>query len=273
MLFGGSQADGPPRLDARTPFRQLRTWWDRWLDAYTYRQSTAGAWDTYARVHRLRRLLGHDASRLGDEWSRPDLAGLDIEQDQFVKYLDEDVFQPFLQPVDVGLEIGAGGGRFTEMLLPKCKRLIATDTSPAMLELVRARFPSEVAPGLECLRLDGRGLHPIADQTVDLVFSFGVFVHLEPWDFFNYLRESHRILRPGGRAIVQHPDTFSDHGWRQFSEVDLPGQLGKHKLFGSFNVMTPELMEAFVSRAGLILVRCDTSAVQGVGISFIERRG
>lgn len=243
--------------------------WRRALGAYTSRQTIAGAWDTYGRLHQVRHLLGNQ-HQLGDEWSRPDLAGLDIAPEQYVSYLDEHVFGDFLGSVDVLLEIGAGGGRFMEVLLPKCKRLIESDTSKSMLQLLRNRFEG-VSGALEYLLLDGRGFGEVASGSVDAVFSYGVFVHLEPWDFYNYLAETSRVLRPGGRAIIQHPNTFSDAGWKQFAEIDLPAQLGRPKQFFSFNVMTPELMHAFSERAGLALVKCDTTAVRGVGISFLEK--
>ena len=37
----------------------------------------------------------------------------------FVDVIDRLVFEPFLGTVDTALDIGAGGGRFTEVLLPR----------------------------------------------------------------------------------------------------------------------------------------------------------
>ena len=107
-------------------------------------------WEEYARARRRER-------KVGDVWSNPKVIGLDVEKpEDVVPYLDRTVFEPFLDRCDVLLEIGPGGWRFTELLLPKCKKLIAVDTSPTMLDLLRERFQGEVA-----------------DESVDAVFSSG----------------------------------------------------------------------------------------------------
>jgi len=182
-------------------------------------------------------------------------------------YLDEKVFAPFLGRCQVLLEIGPGGGRFTEILLPKCNRLIAADSSPAMLTLLRERFRH--CEKIDYLLLDGLGLSPIPDNSVDSAFSYGVFVHLQHWDIYNYLSELQRVLKPGGRAIIQHANTFSELGWKQFLG-DIPTSLNKHKLPGSFTLMIPEIIEEFVHRAGLQLDHCVTDVVRRDCISLIS---
>jgi ubiquinone/menaquinone biosynthesis C-methylase UbiE len=167
------------------------------------------------------------------------------------------------------LEIGPGGGRFTEILLPKCDHLIAADTSPTMLDILRERFPS-AGEKLQCMLLDGKGLSAVDDASVDAAFSYGVFVHLQHWDIFNYLCEFARVLKPGGRAIIQHPNTFSELGWQKFL-IDVPISLDTHKLAGSFCVMTPELMNGFVTRAGLRVDRFIEDVVRRDCITLLTR--
>jgi SAM-dependent methyltransferase len=231
---------------ARTIRRQL-TGWRRPSPGATA-PTIAQHWDAYAQQYRA-----SSSSQLGDEWNKPAALGVDVPADQIVPMLDEKVFSPFLGYCTVMLEIGPGGGRFTEILLPKCEHLIAADTSAAMLDLLRDRF-SSAGPKLQSMLLDGKGLSAIDDASVDAAFSYGVFVHLQHWDIFNYLCELERVLKPGGRAIIQHPNTFSALGWQKFL-IDLPRSLNTHKLARSFSVMTPELMNGFVQRAGLRVER------------------
>jgi SAM-dependent methyltransferase len=129
---------------------------------------TSAGWERYARAH------AGDAP-LGEEWNLPEALGVDLPPDRIVPVLDRDVFGPFLGACDTILEIGPGGGRWTAVLLPRCRRLLAADTSPTMLAMLARRFPAD--PRLERIRLDGRGLAPVADGSVDGVFSFDVFVH------------------------------------------------------------------------------------------------
>jgi hypothetical protein len=139
---------------ARTA-RRVHRWlpgWRRQPRPPAAEPTIAQQWDQYARAHG-----DASAGSLGEEWNDPAKVGVDVPADQIVRMLDETVFSPFLAHCDVMLEIGPGGGRFTEILLPKCEQLIAADTSAAMLDLLRERFPS-AAGKLRCMLLDGRGL-------------------------------------------------------------------------------------------------------------------
>jgi len=223
----------------------------------------AEGWEKYAQGRRK-------ATGVGDVWSNPKLIGLDVDRpEDVVPYLDREVFTPFLGTSDVMLEIGPGGGRFTEILLPKCKRLIAFDTSPAMIQVLRDRFSGD-ADKLDLRLSNGQGLPGVEDGSVDAAFSYGVFVHLQHWDIYNYLSEINRVLRPGGRAIIQHSNTLSELGWRQFLR-DTPRQLNRHKLHMSFIVNTPELMREFVTRAGLECVDTRTDVARRDCITLIQK--
>lgn len=213
-------------------------------------------WDRWARFQ----------SEVGDAWTNPRQVGMDISAEEMLPYLDREVFAPFLGTPEVLLEIGSGGGRFTELLLPKCQRLIAVDTSKNMLKLLQKRFGPEK---IDYVLGDGKGLSPVPNVSVDAAFSYGTFVHIQQWDIFNYLRELRRVLKPDGRALIHHANTFSELGWEHFIR-DMEGCVGTHKDWGSFSVMTPEIMREFVERAGLRLLDARTDIASRDCISFIE---
>jgi SAM-dependent methyltransferase len=226
--------------------------------------TVAQGWDSYAQARKEREGTG-----VGDVWSKPRTIGIDVDRpDEVVPYLDREVFSPFLGHSDVLLEIGPGAGRLTEVLLPKCDKLIAVDTSPTMLGLLKQRFADQ--DKIEYVLSKGRGLKRVPDASVDTAFSYGVFVHLQHWDIFNYLKELHRVLKPGGKALIQHSNTFSELGWRQFRR-DLPRQLNQHKLHHSFIVNSPELMAEFVRRAGLEVEDQLTEVVRRDCITLIRK--
>ncbi len=225
----------------------------------------AQGWEAYARRTVPR------GGRVGDVWNDPAQMGLDVEtSEDVVPYLDRTVFEPFFDPCDVMLEIGAGGGRFTEVLLPKCKKLIAVDTSETMLDLLRERFAGDSR--LECRLTDGQGLGQIADDSVDAGFSYGVFVHLQHWDIYQYLLELRRVLRPGGKALIQHSNVLSDLGWAKFTR-EVPPQLNTHKLPWTFIVNTPELMRELIARAGLECIEMNTELVRRDCIALMRKPG
>jgi SAM-dependent methyltransferase len=225
------------------------------------RDTVSEGWERAARWYQ-----GEEGENLGDNWSADEI-GVDVPPGQVVSYLDQMVFTPFLGSCDVLLEIGPGGGRFTEILLPKCKRLVALDTSPTMLKLLRQRF-SESAT-IKYVLGDGKGLSAVPEDSVDQVFSYDVFVHLQHWDIYNYLTEIRRVLRPGGKAVIHHANTFSELGWKLFLS-HVPQSLNRHKLYGTFTVMTPDIMREFVRRAGLELVDTVTEVVRRDCISLIR---
>jgi ubiquinone/menaquinone biosynthesis C-methylase UbiE len=137
-----------------------------------------------------------------------------------------------------------------------------------MLKVLRKRFADQ--PKLEVTLFDGLGLTGVKDESVDAVFSYDVFIHLQHWDIYNYLCEVRRVLRPGGRAVIHHANTLSDLGWKAF-EGDVTYQLNRHKLGGTFTVMTPELIAAFADKAGLRYERAVTDVVRRDCISLLSR--
>jgi SAM-dependent methyltransferase len=194
-----------------------------------------------------------------------------VEATGLVAHLDEQVFAPFLEPLTpIGtiLEIGAGGGRFTEILATKAATVLAGDAAPTMLTLLAGRFRDR--PGVRPLRLDGRTLAGVGDGAVDAVFSYDVFVHLAAWDTFNYLQEIRRVLRPGGRAIVHHGNALSELGWRKFA-ADAERERQGLPSAGRFPAMTPALMKAMVEHSGLGLVRSEEAIVRRDAIALIEK--
>jgi SAM-dependent methyltransferase len=230
--------------------------------------TVAQGWDEYAHIY-----INSPEKRkthLGEEWNESEEIGIDVPANQIVSYLDQTVFSPFLGNCDVMLEIGPGGGRFTEILLPKCNQLIAADTSPRMIEILKNRFQD--SSKIDYLLLDGKSLFPLADNSVDAAFSYGVFVHIQHWDIYNYLVELNRVIKPGGKAIIQHANTFSELGWRKFLK-QLPPQLSQHKLPNTFTVMTPAIMQEFTQRAGLKLESCIINVAKRDCISLITSPG
>lgn len=146
---------------------------------------------------------------------------------------------------DVVLEIGCGVGRVGMVIAPLCKHWIGCDVSSNMLKHARKRLSSNT--NVSFIEISGFDLKPVADHSVDMVYCTVVFMHLDEWDRFNYVRESYRVLRPGGRIFVDNFDLCSDEGWLVFEQhlAIPPNQRPPHISKSS----TPQEIETYLRRA------------------------
>ena len=100
------------------------------------------------------------------------------------------------------LEIGCGPGR---VLLPMSLRfgeIHGVDISAEMIRLARERLAS--APNARVQVNNGVDLGAFADEWFDFVYSYAVFQHIPSLEIvLGYLRETRRVLRPGGLVRCQ----------------------------------------------------------------------
>lgn len=94
------------------------------------------------------------------------------------------------------LEIGCGTGRVTRALAEVFGEIHAVDVSRRMIKLAR-----RAVAGTSNVRLyknNGMDLSVVPDVQFDFAFSMIVFQHILSQDVIeNYIREVHRLLRPG----------------------------------------------------------------------------
>lgn len=125
------------------------------------------------------------------------------------------------------LEIGAGIGNLSRILVKGKRTYIATDLDSEHLERLRARLGTR--PHLETALLDAaqrEGYGPFM-QRVDTVVCMNVVEHIE--DDLGALRNIHEVLRDGGRAVILVPEGQSIYNcldeelghWRRYSEEHL----------------------------------------------------
>lgn len=111
------------------------------------------------------------------------------------------------------LEIGPGFGRWTRKLVEISRRLIVVDIAERCIEHCKKIFGDN--DNIEFHLNDGGSLDFIAADSIDFVWSFDVFVHIEPVDIERYLSEFQRILKKDGQIIIHHGIIGkTDHNWR-----------------------------------------------------------
>jgi ubiquinone/menaquinone biosynthesis C-methylase UbiE len=149
-----------------------------------------------------RRVWGteHDWAEDGDEWS-----GMAAYCGQPYSEWKEELVETFMASLPSGrraLEIGPGHGRWTEYLAPEAETVALVDINQSCLDSCRDRFR-------DCLNVsyhltDDSCLPFLAESSIDFVWSFDAFVHMEPEVVHGYLAELGRVLAPGGCAVLHH---------------------------------------------------------------------
>jgi SAM-dependent methyltransferase len=167
------------------------------------------AWRGNSVEENLDRWTVWDWSALGEEWNA---------SPEWKQGLIDDVLLKTVPPGGTVLEIGPGGGRWSEALAKRADRLVLVDVTPRVLDLVRERLAD---PGhVSYVRSSGSDLPGVEDGSVDAIWSFDVFVHVAPVDQAGYLDEIARVLAEGGVAAIHHADGRnrgampSRAGWR-----------------------------------------------------------
>jgi SAM-dependent methyltransferase len=101
------------------------------------------------------------------------------------------------------VEIGSGIGRMTAALTNEYDRVIACDLDAAFLERCRdtvAQFGR--VDRLQTVYVEDGHTLDIPDQSVDLVFSYITLQHCNRDDALALVKESFRIVKPGGRVAL-----------------------------------------------------------------------
>ena len=220
---------GPETMASRQHTREEnRRWWDR-----------------------------YDWSRSGEEWTEAasDLRG--IEPAEWKQTLLDGVLSRHIRSGGTIVEIGPGAGRWTEHLVPLAARLFLVDVSERCLDLCRRRFAD--ATNVEYHRVESPALSFLPDGSIDSVWSYDAFVHINPTDTDHYLGELARVLRPGGTGVIHHSGTYADADAARRA-------LRSH--------VTAEFFAELVRRRGLELVEQDTQTphMPGDVISIFRKR-
>ena len=151
------------------------------------------------------------------------------------------------------IEVGFGTG--TDLLQFARGGAIVTgvDLTPRSIEIARRRFETFGLPG-EFMIGDGESLS-FPDATFDVAYSFGVLHHTP--NTYGAIREIHRILKPGAKAIVMLYHRQSLYYWGSI--------ILKHGLLGGelFRTSPAEIMSRhaeYSETGGRPLVKAYTRA-------------
>jgi SAM-dependent methyltransferase len=127
------------------------------------------------------------------------------------------------------LEIGPGGGRWTGRLIERSAGFLGVDISESCVRVCREKFGHD--PRARFIVGSGSDLADVEDASVDALWSFDVFVHINRAEVELYADEFRRVLRPGGVGVIHHGSVGGAlGGWR--SDPTHEGMLGLLKARG-----------------------------------------
>ena len=149
---------------------------------------------------------------------------LDYEKKREFRYALQDYMQDVFRFSDFSgksvLEVGCGAGIDSAEFIRNGANVVSTDLTRTGAELTRGLLIESTMPD-RVMQADAKFL-PFKDKTFDCVYSFGVLHHFPGIE--DAVAEIHRVLKPGGKAMVMlyHKDSllygYSIIYWRGIKE-------------------------------------------------------
>ncbi len=98
------------------------------------------------------------------------------------------------------VDLGCGRGEFLDFISGFGCRVIGVDTNSRFVEHCRRK-------GHEAVCTDALSyLHKAPDSSVDLITAFQLIEHIALTDLEELIKESHRVLKPGGKLLLETPN-------------------------------------------------------------------
>lgn len=152
-----------------------------------------------------------------------------------------------LHPDDALVDIGCGSGRLAVQLATWLRGpYLGTDVVQSLLDQAAQ----------SCNRPDWRfervsGLHVPADsESVDMACAFSVFTHLRHEESFVYMKDIHRVLKPGARLVFSYLDYRVPELWHVL-EGNIE-TIGQEAVLNQF--MSTDAIDVFAQHLGFELM-------------------
>jgi ubiquinone/menaquinone biosynthesis C-methylase UbiE len=150
------------------------------------------------------------------------------------------------------LEIAPGHGRITKYLLKYTNNLSVVDLNENCIIKCRERFGNYIQ---KYSINNGKSLSDFKDESLDFVFSWDSFVHMDKFVIQNYLSEIYRVLKPNGIGYIHHSFFFN-------------GNIESKKNVAGRSNMNPELFNRMLEISKLKLI--SQEEVKGVVVDTIS---
>lgn len=122
------------------------------------------------------------------------------------------------------LEVGCTAGHYTLMLARDGYRITGLDISSESIQAATLRAQTHRLPNLRFVAADVDNMTDIGSNTFDGAFSFSTLRYVP--DPVRSLREIGRVVRPGGRVVIDFPNKYCP--WFSFLKFLLGGHRHIH---------------------------------------------
>ena len=156
-------------------------------------------------------------------------------------FIKERYVLPYVHEHHKAVEIGPGGGRWTQYLLG-FETLYAVDYHQELLDELKRNFDR---PNVRLIRNNGTDFPGVDTNSIDYLFSFGTFVHLDFNLIEEYLLAIRSIIKPDANVVIQYSD-----------KTKIMAQINE-----GFSGNTPEKMREAVRLAGYRIIEEDTTSL------------
>lgn len=145
--------------------------------------------------------------RIAERYARKPVPDQEVYETKLIKT------EELLKPTDRVLEVGCGTGTTALHHAPRVASYRATDLSPRMIEIARAKAEDE---GLDNLTFDVAGVEDLTSEPepYDVVLAHSV-LHLVA-EVPAALARFHELLRPGGRLVLTVPCLGDTAAWFRY---------------------------------------------------------
>jgi len=171
------------------------------------------------------------------------------------------------------LDVFSHNGDLLLQLLNSCapdiETLFAYDLTPGIARYVQERFKFILAsdklefltnPFADHLRI------PLPDNSVDIISCYERLGHFD--DPTPLLNEMHRVLRPGGRALVLTSNRYYPHRYRYMRSLKKNYALGRNWDFGPERLFAPQVINALYRQAGFTIQ--SITGLQPLNMKFVS---
>lgn len=107
------------------------------------------------------------------------------------------------------VELACGRGRHVPHYLDRAGQITLVDILEENIDLCKRRFSGK--DKISYVINNGYDLSELPDSSYTALFTYDSMVHFELLDIGNYLKETYRILKPGGKALFHHSNNDSDY--------------------------------------------------------------
>ncbi len=137
------------------------------------------------------------------------------------------------------IELACGHGRHSEQIAERCGTLALMDIHQENIDACKTRLSR--FSRLSFVLNNGYNFEPIATESISAIFCYDAMVHFAPDVVQSYLKDTYRVLRPGGMALYHH------------SNLSAP-ETNYAKNTHARNHMTQELFASYCSQASMEIV-------------------